>query len=139
MEEQPFPSEAKCPECGGEPTEESAQKHRLQALGYLADDGFPVCEDCGNQWKIGRPIGEFEGGEDLWCNSCDSGYMRVHFIKHMERAGNIKYKLNLKCPNENCYHYKTISREADSSGRTLVGYPDITGSQEGSEPVGRPD
>lgn len=137
MEEQPFPPESKCPECGGEPTEESKMKHRLQALGYLADDGHPVCEDCGNVWRIGRPIGEYEGGEDLWCRSCDDSYMRVHFIKLLERAETKTYKLNLKCPN--CYHYDTVKRESDKKGRTLVGYPDITGTVDGSDPVGRPE
>lgn len=138
MEEQPFPEESKCPECGGEPTEESMRKHRLQNLGYLADDGHPVCRDCGNTWRVGRPIGEYEDGDDLWCDSCDESYMRVHFIKLMERAGEIRhYKLNLKCPN--CYHYDTIKRDSDETGRAMVGYPDITGTKEGSEPVGRPE
>lgn len=137
MEPQSFPPESKCPECGGEPTEESKTKHRLQNLGYLADDGHPVCSDCGHLWRIGRPIGEYEDGDDLWCPSCDDAYMFVHFINILERAGTITYKLNTKCPN--CYFYGTVKRESDSSGRALVGYPPITGSREGSRPVGRPE
>lgn len=140
MDEQPFPEDAACPECGGEPTPESKRKHHLQSLGYLADDGHPECRECGAMWRIGRPIGEFEGGDDLWCESCDSRYMRVHFIKLMERGGSIRhYKLNLKCPNPECVHYDTVRRESDASGRALVGYPDITGTTEGADPVGWTD
>lgn len=139
MEDQAFPEESKCPECGGEPSEESKRNKRLQNLGYLAQDIFPECEDCGNQWKIGVPIGEYEHGEDLWCDSCDSEWMLVHFVKLMERGGNKKYKFNLKCPNPDCLHYKTIRRESDPSGKAMMGYPPITGKEEGSEPVGRPE
>lgn len=139
MEEQPFPEESKCPECGGEPSEDSKQRKRLQNLGYLAQDVFPECEDCGNQWKCGIPIGEYEEGDDLWCDSCDSEWMYPHFIKLLERAGHRRYKLNLKCPNDSCFHYKTIHRDADNSGKAMMGYPPITGTMEGSEPVGRPE
>lgn len=138
MREQSFPEKSKCPECGGEATEKSKREHHLQALGYLADDGYPICKECGNQWRIGRPVGEYEEGDDLICDSCGYKYVRIHFIKAIMRGGSLRhYKLNTKCPE--CATYDTIQRKPDSEGRALVGYPDITGKKGGSKPVGRPE
>lgn len=133
MKERPIPKDSKCPKCGGDPIPEEVTM-RLSSMGYHHNDQKQVCEECGNQWKNGIPIGSpdpDEMGGDLWCTSCDSGYMFVHRVK----PGAIT-TLHLKCPNEDCYHFKKVDREPDSTGLTLVGYPNITGNMDGARPSG---
>lgn len=122
MEEQPYPEASKCPECGGEPTDESKVHHRLSAVGYLHDDGSLKCSDCGETWSIGRPIGRFDGGDDLWCGSCDEGFMRVHRVQLVEDDHYKKYNLHLKCPNHSPFDCEAcpatiFEPKRDSDGR----------------------
>ncbi len=125
VEQQPS-ERSKCPECGGDPCEIG---HTLSDLGYLHDDQRMMCEDCGNQWTCGVPIGETsldERAEELFCDSCDDAFMLVHRAVRT-RHGNITF--HLKCPN--CYYFEQLTRVPDEKGRVLLGYPQITGETEG--------
>lgn len=135
LEPQPAPDDARCPKCGGEPSDVS---HRLFAIGYLHDDQTMVCVECGHQWTCGVPIGEFdrpEMAEELECGACDR-YKLVHRVEpHDVYDG--AYLLHLKCPD--CKDFHTVRREPDEKGCILVGYPQITGQTEGAEPRGYPE
>jgi len=135
LTEQPAPEDARCPECHAAPTEESITRHRLSNLGYLHDDVYWECTECGNEWLSGIPIGEYDGGDDLWCESCGSEWMLTHRV--LPNGDTVI--LHLKCPNDECYHWKDIERSTDGVGRALVGYPQITGSIEGCKPYGYPE
>lgn len=135
LEEQPVPDESRCPKCGGEPLADEVV-HNLSAIGYQHDDIQQVCEDCGHQWANGRPIGEFDRPElaaDLWCDSCDDGWMLVHRVARKSTHT----VLHLKCPE--CYHFDRARRTPDDSGVALVGYPQITGATDGCQPYGYQD
>lgn len=130
MEKQPIPEDSKCPQCGGEPTDESEINHHLSQLGYVHDDIEMKCSECGYGWYCGVPIGEYEGelAEELFCDSCESRYMLVHRV--LPRPGSsppFRYRLHLKCPNGDCNYFKKVDRKTDNHGIGLVGYPQITG------------
>lgn len=101
------PSASKCPYCGGEPDYQSSASHHLSALDYLHDDVMLKCEDCRRKWACGVPIGgpPAESFADLWCDSCDNGFMLVHRVEVSgvdideddNRVGAVG--LHLKCPN----------------------------------------
>lgn len=137
-EKQPIPSESNCPYCGGAPTDESQAEHRLSNLGYIHDDIGLRCSDCEQEWWCGVPIGSWKGGEDLFCTSCDARFMRVHRVA-VNGAGDGYLMLHLKCPNPDCYYFKTVTRSVDANGVSLVGYPDITGSMDGADAWGYED
>lgn len=135
LEEQPFPSESKCPECGGEPTAESKASHLLSVNGYLHDDRHVKCEDCGNDWQVGIPVGDGPKNDKLWCDSCDDEWMLIHRFD-LDRSEDIPYvKLHLKCPN--CYYFKRTDKHMlDSDGIALTAYPPITGDVGGADEFG---
>lgn len=111
---------SRCPECGAEATEESLVDHKLSALGYKHDDQMFECSECGHSYPHGVPVGEFDGdAEDLWCDVCDLGYMRVHRIKQMD--GNVG--LHLKCPHHYEFDCPECNEEiaADGVRRTVAG------------------
>lgn len=139
LDEQSVPSDSMCPYCGGEPTDESARRHDLSAIGYLHDDVHLQCEDCDSEWAVGIPIGEIddEYAADLFCDSCESRYMRVHRVAPRWRRddeSDRKVLLHLKCPN--CYYFDKVVRDCGPQGISLVGYPDITGSREDADEYG---
>lgn len=142
LDEQPIPSDAACPKCGGEPMSEEVL-HRLSNLGYLHDDiGLKCSErDCGHEWTAGVPIGEFDRDDmaaDLWCDSCDKEWMLVHRVEFAPSGlpGNPPTALHLKCPNPDCYNWDRVGREADDEHIALVGYPQITGATKDADPYG---
>lgn len=135
MEEQPVPDDTTCPECGSPPTHETQVKHHLHLTGYRVDDIELICGECDNRWMCGVPIGEFEGGTDLWCSSCDSCWVRIHELDMGSWDGE-ELRVHTKCPN--CNHFDTIKRPVGPKGMILIGYPDITGSTEGTTPIGHP-
>lgn len=134
--EQDFPSESKCPECGGEPTAESIAEHRLSALGYLHDDRKPQCEDCGNEWLVGIPVGDGPENHKLWCDSCDDEWMFVHRIRIKDIHSWVELQLHLKCPN--CYYFKMTDfyQVDDDRNVALTAYPPITGSVDDADEFG---
>lgn len=132
LDEQPLPP-TKCPECGGEPSDEII--HRLSAMGYSHDDQHVVCVDCGHRWTCGVPIGEFDRPEMAADLECSCGHWRLVHRAQITDAGNVA--LHLKCPE--CYHFEIVSRETDADGIALVGYPQISGQTEGCDPYGYPD
>lgn len=148
------PDEAGCPDCGGDPTDESVQERRLSDLGYLSGECPLVCEDCGNEWLLGVPVGEFERGDDLVCPACEKDedaegtvYYMVHRVDQrppdppdewddFRRETVLDMEdpvlLHLKCPR--CFHMPTgggVYRDADDRGIALVGFPPITGTTDG--------
>lgn len=148
LEEQALPSvPVYCPECGGEPTrdlDELRVEHNLAAMGYLHDDQTLECGECGNKWTHGVPVGEFHGGQDLLCDSCNHDpdleepqYYRVHRVVPSRRAtpgAGARLTLHLKCPR--CFLFKKVERTMDNRGVGLVGYPDITGSTDEAQEYG---
>lgn len=124
LAEQPVPSTAACPSCGGEP--EYDPMHVLSASGYIHDDIHLTCEDCAHEWTAGVPIGETEGelAAELFCGSCAERYMLPHRIEPVQNGRGL-YDLHLKCPS--CYYFTTVRRESDEQGVMLYGYPQITG------------
>lgn len=130
LEKQPMPSDTMCPYCGGEPTDDSVVNHRLSATGYLHDDIQLQCQDCGHEWPVGVPIGEIEDpmAEDLYCDSCEKRFMRVHRVAPDWDSPEDRRRvlLHLKCPN--CFYFDKEVRECGDRGIALVGYSDITGS-----------
>lgn len=156
LNEQEIPMKSHCPECGEPPTTRSAEQaiaqHRLSDVGYLHDD---IRLTCGNEhkWTCGVPIGEFEAGDDLWCDSCDEAYMFTHRVaiskQNAEMWANgerehLPLTVHLKCPNgcdsndptEKCFYFKQVRRVTDDRGVALLGYPPITGSAAEAEPYG---
>lgn len=99
------PRKTRCPECGGEPSAEDLARHKLSDIGYLHDDQTFECPDCAHRYTHGVPIDEFDGNaEDLWCDVCNLGYMRVHRVRG---ANEESVGLDLKCPHHhdfNCPH-----------------------------------
>lgn len=135
----PTPSDSCCPYCGGDPTDVSERDHTLSKMGYLHDDVRMECEDCGKTWPCGVPIGEYDGGDDLFCTSCEKRFMRVHRVDP-DAYQDHEIRLHLKCPNEDCRYFKKITRESDDNGLYLIGYPDITGEiSEDTKAYGYPD
>ena len=122
LEEQPIPEDTSCPECGDDPTDDSLVEHKLSNMGYLHDDIQLSCDN-GHTWSCGVPIGEFDGGDSLICDSCDESWMYVHRVQLS--SGDEKILLHLKCPN--CKYFEEVEREPDGDGVALVGYPPITG------------
>lgn len=142
LTEQDIPDSAKCPNCGAEPTEESVVEHRLSNMGYLHDDIWLECKECGydDEWLLGVPIGEYDSGDDLVCDSCSTPY-RIHRIKIVLRSlgdnpEDIRLRLMCKCPNCNYYPKPFPTREVDKDGVSLMGHPDITGTTEDAEAYG---
>lgn len=138
LEKQAVPSDSMCPYCGGTPTDESVIEHRLSANGYLHDDIHMQCQDCSNEWPCGVPIGEIDDdySADLYCDSCEKRYMRIHRVAPDWGApgGRERVLLHLKCPN--CFFFDKVIRDCGDRGVALVGYPDITGSRENAKPYG---
>lgn len=101
------PGASRCPYCGGEPDEQSSAKHSLSVLDYLHDDVALHCSECSRKWTCGVPIGgpPAESFADLWCDSCDGGFMLVHRVEVSgvdidedgDRVGRVG--LHLKCPH----------------------------------------
>lgn len=127
------PRESRCPECGTPPPDEQVDRRvahgRLTNTGYLHADFRFECPDCGGEWVCGKPVGDYDGGDDLWCDSCDDGYMLVHRVV----TGNQSWVpddgvgLHLKCPRDECKHFDKTTREHDAKGVALIGYPVTTG------------
>lgn len=130
MSKQAIPDDSNCPYCGSEPTEESVVERNLSDLGYRHEDIALECQDCGEAWWHGIPIGEYEEGNDLLCASCEQHRMLVHRVQDRGR----QFRLHLKCPN--CYHFDKVDRTPDDEQIALVGYPAITGDADGAEPFG---
>ena len=128
LEDQPIPSDSKCPICGADP--EYNPRHQLSASGYLHDDIEMTCSECGHQWPCGVPIGEYAGplAEDLWCDSCDQRYALVHRVKPLPDDHDDDLEFHMKCPDEECYHFWMFTRKVGEGGVCLMGYPDITGN-----------
>lgn len=138
LDEEPVPSAARCPYCGGRPEYDPA--HTLSAMGYTHDDQRLTCDDCGREWTVGVPIGEHDGSlaEDLYCGSCGERYGLPHRIhlrgyRRCEACGGEfgdegvdGVVCHMKCPN--CYYFWTFTREPDEDGVMLYGFPQITGS-----------
>lgn len=134
MNEQPIPSEASCPECGAEPTDESVVHHNLSNMGYLHDDIGLECSECGNNWTLGRPIGETDMGDDLICGSCDIEAKTHRFKPEFQNGEFTRATVHLKCPQ--CNNFWTVEREPGPKGVMLMGFPSITGSREDAVPYG---
>lgn len=135
LDEQPL-QPTRCPECGGDPSPDVA--HHLSALGYLHDDQTRICEDCGHRWYCGVPIGEFDRpdlAEKLQCEC--GGWRLVHRVTTGDTTDPRHISLHLKCPQ--CYSFATDTREVDSDGIALVGYPQISGQTDGCDPYGWED
>lgn len=125
------PENSSCPVCGSEPTDESVANHRLSDMGYLHDDVNLQCSNCDNDWTLGIPLGEFNGGNYLWCDSCDDSQYLVHRVDFKDE------RIHLKCPN--CFHFENIEVDPDERGINLIGYPQITGATDNSEAYGYTD
>lgn len=135
LQEQPIPSESKCPDCGGDPTNESVAEHRLSNMGYLHDDVELECEDCDITWSVGIPIGDSPDNEELKCRSCNDEWMLIHRFKVYTEQEDTFVKMHLKCPN--CYHFDiTEPRQVDENDLVLTGYPQITGDVKDAEEWG---
>ena len=65
--------------------------------------------------------------------------MRVHRAKFSFDADSETRTmiLHMKCPS--CYYFTEVEREADGNNVALVGYPDITGEVDDSDPFGWTD
>lgn len=119
-EEQPVPDAARCRECGGAIVKTSGNLH---AIGYLAEDQYLFCEDCGQKQTHGVPDGEADEyfWHDLVCESCGE-WGRTHRINvdfRRERVG-----LVMKCPE--CYYVWQVGR-AVGDACAIVGWPMTTG------------
>jgi uncharacterized Zn finger protein len=134
VEEQDVPDDGSCPECGAEIDDEQVVEHRLSTMGYLHDDVAMECDECGATWPYGVPVGDHEPEHDLRCPSCGHDYMRVHRVAPRWEDDVRVVMLHLKCPE--CYYFEKQQREVGPHGKSLVGYPDITGSTDGAEPEG---
>lgn len=138
-----MPTESRCPECGGEPDDESSRRYQLSSMGYLHQDVRFVCSECEFEWSCGVPVDKSEDEQDfpgrngsLWCDSCDQAWMLVHRVMpHSIGAG---VRLDLKCPREECNYFTRARRETGPNGYALIGYPAITGKIDGSTPFGYP-
>lgn len=136
-----MPTESKCPECGGEPDDESSRRYQLSAMGYLHQDVRFVCSDCEFKWSCGVPVDgsdeepDFPGRNgSLWCDSCDSAWMLVHRVA--PKSANVE--LHLKCPNPNCHYFTRVRRKTGPNNHALVGYPQLTGNLEDCTAFGYP-
>lgn len=138
MSKAEVPDNARCPDCGAKPTEDQidrAKVHdRLSNIGYKHGDFKFDCPECDTSFTHGVPVGEFDGGTDLWCDPCEE-YFYVHRVKakgpcsptdgddfHAPDDGVL---LHLKCPG--CFRFKKVKRDNDRRGVALIGYPPITG------------
>lgn len=132
-----LPVDSSCPVCGHEATDDSIVEHRLSANGYMHDDIRLECtnEDCDNRWTLGVPLGDFDGGTDLWCKSCDETRYLIHRVRLVSDE---MIELHLKCPHCNHFPIPPPRRELHDD-IALVGYPIITGSTDGAEPYGYGD
>lgn len=127
LSEQPTPSASCCPYCGGDPAHDP--KHVLSANGYLHDDVSLTCEECGEKWTCGVPIGEYDGplAEDLFCGSCQTRYGLVHRVEPLSES---EVRFHMKCPDDDCKYFWQFRREGGDHGVILLGYPQITGDVE---------
>lgn len=118
---QPEPDATACPACGGPPAD--APEHRLSALGYLHDDICYTCDDCGEEWTHGVPIGTTDAG-DLRCAQCDAlGLVhRIHFDDG---------RFDVKCPE--CYYHWTPDRP--DAPKVNVEDPRTTGATDSARPL----
>lgn len=118
-----------CPRCGAEG---EWLDSNLRALGYDHRDDRFQCEE-GHTWSLGKPRGEYDGGDDLKCGTCGQWGL-VHFIALL--GGAERFQLMLKCPD--CFHLWPVGREAGHNGthegRCHVGYPQVTGDMDPAEP-----
>lgn len=139
LDPQPVPEQARCPSCGGEPTDGSVRGHRLSSLGYTHDDVGLVCADCGygdevyERWNHGVPIGEPDPStyEDLRCDSCDAWGL-VHFVAPSKSNPSRTFRLLMKCPE--CYlTWIAHRRRSEQTGEALIGYPHVTGDRSRDE------
>lgn len=137
MDRQSVPSDVSCPACGADPKPDPS--HRLSAIGYTHDDIEFDCANaaCGHTWASGVPIGEAHGplAEELFCDACEKRYGLIHRVKLLPVRGDhdrTPLELDLKCPNTNCYHFWTVTRQTDTDGVCLIGHPQITGSLDGA-------
>jgi len=132
------PENARCPECGTPAPDEQVDRavvhDRLENNGYLHGDFNFTCPECDYSYVHGVPVGDFEGGTDLWCGGCET-YVMVHRVvaigpcqttdgETFDAPGD-GVLLHTKCPG--CYRFEKIKREPDRNGVALVGYPSITG------------
>lgn len=93
-------------------------------MGYLHDDIPFECEDCGESWTHGVPVGEYDGklATDLRCDACEDAWGLTHRVV-VEPDNTVT--LHMKCPE--CYYFWHATREPDGNGVALVGYPQTTG------------
>lgn len=115
IDEQPE-RESRCPVCGGTPTDESARRHHLNAMGYLHDDQHFECAECGHDYSHGVPVGDFDRHDqvdDLWCDVCDLGYMTVHRTEHQAEGGT---RLHLKCDHHHEFECVGCGEEIPADG-----------------------
>lgn len=127
LEVQPIPEKTRCPNCRAKPTEESIIRRRLSANGYLHDDVRFECRECEERWLLGIPIGE-GGYDDLYCESCRETYADVHRFQPWD-GDEGDYRIHLKCGG--CDNFWFVFRDTDENGLVLVGYPHLTGEQDG--------
>lgn len=117
IDEQPL-RQTRCPECGAEPTDESAVKHQLSNTGYLHHDQKFECSECGHRYAHGVPVGEFDrmdDATDLWCDVCELGYMSVHRVEQQQDT----VKLHLKCGHHHPFDCPTCDGFIPSDGVRL--------------------
>lgn len=118
MEEQPE-RETNCPQCGGEPTEESEVRHRLSDMGYLHDDQTFTCQECNRDYTHGVPVGDPDvNAEDLWCDVCNLGYMTVHRVKVRSVD---QVRLHLKCHHHHSFDCPECDGEIPVDGVRTTG------------------
>lgn len=141
LTEQPVPERAACPECGADATDASVRRHKLSALGYVHDDQYLECAECNHEWILGVPIGEAADYPDqLHCDGCDT-FRLVHRValaeNQLDKTPPDRFDLHLKCPE--CASFVVHKRKVDTDPDqpvVLVGYPQLTGAQDGAEPFG---
>lgn len=114
-----IPSRTRCPACGGKPTEQSERDVRLSDLGYRHADQVFTCEDCGEKWTCGVPIGYgTELADDLMCGSCGE-FMLVHRVLTNEGQS---VQLHLKCGNHDPFDCPECEMEDEVGFDTAGAY-----------------
>lgn len=119
----------RCPDCGGGTT--AITDSNLSSLGYRHRDDDYVCEDCGNRFTRGIPLGEPD--DDTWiCDAC-GGDLMPHFMYVFGDEARVKPKC------QECYYVPDdpITLDVSDNGtarRVFIGHHTTTGSREEAEP-----